>query len=118
MEPQFADFWDAVNMLPDTGNDEEASDSEEDTDDDDGSPDDVLVDGSPDGELWDDVRDLRIAYRDLYKSFGQAREEIDEVKAPITQKETASKKSGNSHDPCSAEPTGMLGTAPKTDCAG
>ena len=104
-EQEFGDFWDAVNELPNTDDDDETSDSEGNTDNGDESPDDGPVDGSPDSNLLDDVRSLQsdyrnthIAYRDLHRSFDRAREEIDETKALFTQKATASRDSGNPHD--------------------
>mmetsp|Transcript_70952 Transcript_70952/g.160572 ORF Transcript_70952/g.160572 Transcript_70952/m.160572 type:complete len:118 (-) Transcript_70952:240-593(-) len=89
-ERGFEASWEAVYELPRTGDEEGSSGSEEDTGDDDGSPDDD-------------------------RSLGKAREEIDEVKALLTQKRAASKDSGNPHDPCSAEPADMLGAVPKID---
>ena len=54
---QDAGFWDAVRKLPDTRDDEEASDSEEDTDDDDdASPDEDPIDGSPGDDLLNELR--------------------------------------------------------------
>ena len=52
-------------------------------DDDDGSPDEDLLGDVRD--LQSDYRNIRIAYNDLHKSFDQAREEIGEIKALLTQ---------------------------------
>ena len=56
-------------------------------------------------------------YRELRADHARVREELGEVKALLTQKETASKDSGNPHDPCSGESTNMPGAAPKIDGA-